>query len=80
MLRGKSEGIDAYSPVRQQHADHALISDYEAAYRLMASASPQAPEAFQGLRERYPDDSLIALHADRLAAGERNDLIEIRRK
>ncbi len=80
VLRGKTEGVDAYLPAPPGSVDAELIAAYQAAYDLLAAAAPRAGAEFQRLHERYPQDPLITLHAKRLAAGENDALIEVRRK
>ncbi len=80
VLRGKTEGIEAFLPVAEHALDGALIDAYRTAYALLAAGSPEARSAFEQLQERYPEDPLIGLHAQRLAAGEINAMIVVRRK
>lgn len=49
--------------------------DYEHAYGLLARSAAGALDAFMQLAQARPDDPLVALHLNRLRAGETGDLI-----
>jgi adenylate cyclase len=86
-LKGKTQALSVFAPVlADQAVGWAPVADYQAAYAAMraedgAGAPPeQARDRFLDLAARYPDDSLVALHSRRLAAGERGDMIVLREK
>jgi class 3 adenylate cyclase len=80
VLKGKTEGVVAYLPLAEDAVDQAFLDAYNAAYALLENASPQAGPAFEELQARYPDDPLIAMHVRRLAAGQTDAVIMVRRK
>ncbi len=53
---------------------------YTQAYELMRLESPQALPAFEALHRLHPQDRLVKLHRDRLAAGVVGDLITLANK
>ncbi|MDH3715812.1 MAG: adenylate/guanylate cyclase domain-containing protein [Gammaproteobacteria bacterium] len=80
VLKGKTEGVVAYLPIAADAVDQAFLEAYSTAYALLENASPQAGPAFEELQARYPDDPIIAMHARRLAAGQTDAIIMVRRK
>ncbi len=80
VLRGKTQGLDAFLPVAESEADARLIEQYERAYRALQDDDPQADELFAALESRYPEDPLVKLHAQRIDAGESGTTLIIRKK
>jgi class 3 adenylate cyclase/ActR/RegA family two-component response regulator len=74
LLAGKSTGVAAFEPVIE-FGSKSLISDYRRAFSLLDLSEEEALEAFQSLANNYPDDTLIAFHARRLAVGESGSTI-----
>jgi adenylate cyclase len=74
VLKGKSEGIDAFEPTTD--AEHA----YDAAFRSMAEGAPGAAEAFASIVREHPDDALAAFHLARLERGETGIVIHMSEK
>jgi len=70
VLAGKSEALGVYEPLGSD-ADEAWLRAYDDAFAAMHDGTPDAAERFEELHRCYPDDPLAALHARRLAAGER---------
>jgi len=69
-LKGKSEGLTVYEPLRSSPEARTLSIDYAAAFDRLRSGEESARQAFDGLACKYPQDPLIAFHRRRLAAGE----------
>jgi len=80
VLKGKKEEVLAFEPLSAEEHASARVQEYLEAYALMEAESEQAPVRFQLLAERYPDDPLAALHARRLAEGERTALMVMTKK
>ena len=81
VLKGKTEGVVAYLPVPDDAVDEELLEAYAAAYALLEKGSAEeSGEAFAALQARYPEDPLITLHLERLAAGQTDTTITVRRK
>ena len=70
VLKGKTEGVEAFVPLLDGDPSEALLDEYQTAYTALAEGRSGACEAFRVLAERFPDDPLIALHTARCAAGE----------
>jgi class 3 adenylate cyclase len=70
MLKGKSEGVEAFEPLGASSLEEEATQAYREAYELMRNRDELAPTAFEELRRRYPGDALAACHARRLAHGE----------
>jgi adenylate cyclase len=70
VLRGKTEGIRAYTPIKQEvvHDTKELI--YEHAYLMLTDNDPVAEAIFSELASLYPQDPLIALHLERIREGQ----------
>lgn len=78
VLSGKSEPLRVFHPwndALEGEPDLQAIADYESAYALLAQQPDDALAAFEALATRYPDDSLMRLHRDRLRRGERGDVL-----
>jgi class 3 adenylate cyclase len=70
ILKGKSEGVEAFEPLRAACLENGAEQAYLEAYALMHNGDDVARTAFDDLTKRYPQDALAACHAKRLAAGE----------
>jgi len=70
VLKGKSDALGVFEPITGQYPD-ANLRAYEQAFEAMRSGDAGAVARFAELHARYPADPLAALHAQRLAAGER---------
>ena len=77
VLKGKSEGLDAYELLDPSRARAPEVVEYEAAYRLLEAGDPSAGAVFDDLAERHPGDGPIAFHAIRLEAGMTGVVIEM---
>jgi class 3 adenylate cyclase/CHASE2 domain-containing sensor protein len=80
VLKGKSESVAAYEPVRDGDKTHCGIDAYVAAYRMLSAEDPRTEAAFRALAERYPEDPLVAFHLGRLAAGESGSVVVLKEK
>ena len=72
-LKGKSQFLMAYEPLIGAGED----SQYQHAYNLLTTQSPNALPAFACLAAQRPDDALVNFHFRRLQTGEQSDLIII---
>lgn len=70
VLKGKSEGIEAFEPIDPEVCENAWYDAYRCAYDLMQREDSAAIRSLQELLERWPDDRLAAFHHDRLSRGE----------
>ncbi len=78
MLKGKSEGIEAFEPLSDGGA--AGADAYRSAFEAMRDGDPGAEAAFTELLRKFPCDKLSAFHAERLAAGEKGATMILREK
>jgi class 3 adenylate cyclase len=69
VLRGKEEGIRAYTPLKEKIVHEPKILIYEEAYRLLTIQDPDSRVVFRQLARLYPDDPLIALHRKQIEEG-----------
>lgn len=69
VLRGKEEGIRAFTPLKERIVHDTKLLIYEEAYRLLDNEEPDAQIAFDQLASLYPQDPLIALHRQRIEQG-----------
>ncbi len=69
-LKGKDQGTEAFEPVRVESHDRDWYKSYLRAYDAMKSGDTSAADRFSRLRESYPDDPVVVMHADRLNRGE----------
>lgn len=80
LLRGKEEGIEVHEPLSSGAADTPHIEAYRAAFEAMRACEPAAPDMFAALLHAQPDDSLAAMHLERLRAGEKGERIVLASK
>ena len=80
VLKGKSRVTMAYEPLTAAEATEPRITEYQAAYRLLDADDATAGAVFHELLKKYPDDPLIAYHAQRLAHGETGSRIVLKNK
>ena len=80
VLKGKSEGTEVFEPLTAAEMESPAVQAYLAAYRLMAVADAEAPEAFDRAAEKFPGDPLIAFHQARLKRGENGDTVVMAEK
>jgi adenylate cyclase len=72
-LQGKSQALAVFEPLVADEAGRAPLADYQAAFEAMRQLQPQALALFTRLAQAWPDDPLVRLHQQRLAAGERGE-------
>ena len=70
VLKGKSEGVDAWEPLGQEEAVGPAAQAYLGAFELLRNHAPEARTAFEALARSAPDDPLVAFHLKRLEQGE----------
>ena len=69
VLKGKTQSLQVFEPMAAQTMGYAPLTEYEDAYAAMEAQSPAAPPAFSKLAQRFPQDPLVNLHAQRLQSG-----------
>jgi adenylate cyclase len=69
ILKGKTEGIEAFEPMTEAASRTPLTTRYLEAFELLRHADPKAEALFAALKADYPDDALVTLHYDRIIAG-----------
>ena len=68
MLRGRTEPIRAFEPVRAD-SDVASTADYDNAFKLLEAGDTGAIAAFATHVGKRPDDNLASFHLKRLLNG-----------
>jgi adenylate cyclase len=71
LLKGKTQGVDAFTPLCAEDAEGELALAYGRLYRQLSEGDEGAAETLADLLTRFPGDPLVRLHAGRLARGER---------
>lgn len=79
-LVGISEPIALFEPLHDSEAKSERVLRYAEAFELLVAGDSAAAGRFSDLLGIYPDDSLVALHAGRLASGGEGDLIILKGK
>lgn len=79
-LKGKARGLEVHEPLQSGSTALAYLKEYCEAYRRMAMQEPGAADAFIRLSKLHPDDGLVALHANRLTAGEKGATLKLLEK
>jgi adenylate cyclase len=80
VLKGKSEGTEAFEPLTETEMDSPRVQAYLAAYHLMAANDPRAAEAFASAAANFPGDPLVAFHHEWLKKGENGDTVVMAEK
>ncbi len=80
VLKGKSQGIEAFEPLTHEKAQSPATTAYLEAFSLLEREDPGALEAFAALARDYPDDPLIAFHLKRLQHGEKGTIMVLSEK
>jgi class 3 adenylate cyclase len=69
VLKGKIESVGLFNPISETEITGVAYLDYKAMYALLEKDSTQAKEAVLALAQKYPDDSLIRFHFERVEQG-----------
>ena len=80
LLKGKSQGIEAFEPLSKKEAESPAILKYIEAFRLLKNDDPGARDAFAVLAKDFPDDSLAAFHLKRLETGQTGVIVVLSEK
>ena len=80
VLKGKTEAIEAFEPITREQHDSDRIRRYLEAFRRLEEQQPDSAALFCQLKSEYPDDPLVALHYDRITAGETSTTIVLAEK
>ena len=81
MVKGKTQALQVYEPIIATGDTPAQRDTaYDAAFELLRQASPDAPAAFAQLAREREHDTLVAMHLERLGAGEKDDYIKLDEK
>jgi class 3 adenylate cyclase/CHASE2 domain-containing sensor protein len=80
LLKGKKQFIGLYSPISAAEEATSLPQEYEQAYSMLKAGDAKARRAFLDLREKYPDDAIIAFHCQRIEAGKVSPQIVLENK
>lgn len=70
VLKGKTEGIEAFTPLASAEVRSRATAAYMKAFKLLEGNHSAAREAFSRAVRMAPDDGLAAFHLRRLKAGE----------
>ncbi len=80
VLKGKVKGVEAFEPLSPEQAGSPATAAYMEAFELLRNEDPAAATALDRLLQICPDDKLAALHARRLADGEKGITIVLKEK
>jgi adenylate cyclase len=69
VLRGRTEALRAYEPLRTQQYDAPATKSYLEAFGKLEAGDPGTMAAFAAHVGRYPDDQLASFHLKRLLNG-----------
>jgi class 3 adenylate cyclase/CHASE2 domain-containing sensor protein len=78
ILKGKKEGLECVTIDDGVPAD--LLDEYGRAYALLEAEAPGSARSFAELREKLPNDALVAFHSARLARGEMGTVVSFEEK
>ena len=71
VLRGKTEAMRAFEPLRRNKFENAATKSYLEAFAKLESADPAAMAAFAAHVGSFPEDQLASFHLKRLLNGEK---------
>jgi adenylate cyclase len=77
MLRGKSEAMRAFEPLRREKFESAATKSYLEAFAKLQSDDAAAMAAFAAHVGSYPEDQLASFHLKRLLNGEKGTRIAL---
>ncbi len=82
VVKGRRGATEVFEPLAaaDQGRDRDRLDRYDAAFRALQAALPEAPELFAALHRDYSDDPCVTFHCQRLAAGESGTLIVMTEK
>jgi adenylate cyclase len=80
VLKGKSEGIQAFEPLSREQAEAPAAKAYLEAFALLERGDESAETVFARLHEEAPDDPLVAFHLRRLQSGDTGATVVLHRK
>jgi adenylate cyclase len=80
ILKGKTEVLDLWEPLRHEALPKEFLDAYCAAYEQLRREDPQAADRFAALSDTNPEDVCVALHRARLARGERGTRMVMAKK
>ena len=70
LLRGRSEALRAFEPLRAEQYQDSLTKSYLEAFAKLEARDPGARAAFAAHVGKRPDDQLASFHLKRLLNGE----------
>jgi adenylate cyclase len=77
LVRGNAEPVDVFTTL-PDNASEAFVAAWNAAYVALATGAPEARAMLVELRAKSPDDALIGLHLERIDAGARDVVVDLR--
>jgi adenylate cyclase len=77
LLKGKSQAVRCFEPLRAEKVTEAANKTYLDAFALLEAGDPKAKQAFAALMGQYDDDALTAYHLGRLLSGDSGVEIEL---
>ena len=80
VLKGKIESVGLYNPINESEVTEQPYLDYQHMYTHLENSSTEAAELVQKLALKYPDDSLIQFHLDRVNSGLVTTLVHMEDK
>lgn len=80
VLKGKTVGIGAYEPISKQQSSSTWYAEYQQAFSAIEQKTAQALAMLEKLAKKYPEDSVIGLHLERLRSEESGVEIVLKEK
>ena len=77
MLRGKTEPLRAFEPLRDEYYDNPVTKSYLHAFAKLEAGDPDAIAAFAAHVGKHPKDQLASFHLKRLLNGATGAHIEM---
>ncbi|HYZ31775.1 MAG TPA: CHASE2 domain-containing protein, partial [Crenalkalicoccus sp.] len=80
VLKGRRAALPVLTPVLAGAQEEGVLPRYEAAFEALRAGRAEAAALFEALHAEDPAEPCTAFHRERLAAGERGVLLEMRQK
>jgi class 3 adenylate cyclase len=70
LLKGKTKTVEVWEPMQPDYPRQEFLKRYDEAFVRLKAGAPEALAMFEALHAELPGDPCVALHVERLRAGE----------
>jgi ribosomal protein S16 len=80
VLKGKIESVGLFNPIKESEVTQEPYLDYQKMYAKLESGASDAADSVKQLALKYPEDSLIQFHLERVENGLVTTLVHMEDK